>query len=91
MGVYKWQEVIRIGEWQIDSFDSKFEKELEKGVLSHCEFHPKEKVEYVVPKKYSPDFKWTDSKGFTYLIEAKGRFEDNYESSKYKHIREQLS
>ena len=71
-------------------FDSKFEKELEKGVLSHCEFHPKEKVEYIVPKKYSPDFKWTDSKGFTYLIEAKGRFEDNYESSKYKHIREQL-
>ena len=71
-------------------FDSKFEKELNKGVLSHCEFHPKEKVEYVVPKKYSPDFKWTDSKGFTYLIEAKGRFEDNYESSKYKHIREQL-
>ena len=73
------------------TFDSKFEKALHEGVLAHCEFHTKEKVPYVVPKNYLPDFIWTSEKtGIKYYIEAKGRFEDNVESSKYKHIRDHL-
>ena len=71
-------------------WDSKFEKELQEGVLAHTELHSKEYIHYSVPKKYKPDFTWIDKDGFTYLIEAKGRFEDNYESSKYKHIRRNL-
>ena len=77
--------------WRGDNkvFDSKFEKELYENELRLCEFHPKEKVEYTISHKYSPDFKVkVDDK--TYLIEAKGRFVDSTEAAKYVHIAKAL-
>ena len=72
-------------------FDSKFEKKLHEGVLSHCDFHTKgETYEYTISHKYHPDFLWTDANGKTYLIESKGNFEDTNEASKYRHIRDHL-
>jgi len=70
-------------------FDSKFEKTLHEGALSHCEYHPEDKFNYSIPHYYKPDFVWKDS-GKTYLIEAKGNFTDTSEASKYKHIRDSL-
>ncbi len=71
-------------------FDSKFEEELHLGCLSHCEFHPKEKIAYTVPRHYHPDFVWENDKGLTHIIEAKGRFEDTATATKYRHIRDNL-
>ena len=70
------------------NWDSKFEKTLQEGVLSHCEFHNKEKTyEYTISHKYHPDFIWTDANGKVFLIESKGNFETTNEASKYRHIR----
>ena len=74
----------------VKNFDSKFEKELHEGVLSHCDYHTKETYEYAITHKYHPDFIWEDSNGFTYLIESKGRFAETSEASKYRHVREHL-
>ena len=69
-------------------WDSKFEKTLHEGVLSHCEFHNKERTyEYTISHKYNPDFIWTDANGRVFLIESKGNFETTNEASKYRHIR----
>ena len=71
-------------------FDSKFEKTLHEGVLSHCDYHSKVTYDYIIPHFYKPDFIWKNSKGKTYLIESKGNFTDTAEASKYKHIRDHL-
>ena len=71
-------------------WDSKFEKELNEGVLSHCEYHNSGTYEYTISHKYHPDFTWTSPEGVIYLIESKGRFEDTSEASKYRHIRDHL-
>ena len=65
-------------------FDSYFELDLYKSCLSGCELKP-ECIEYTVQKVYNPDFKYENL-----LIEAKGRFRDSYEASKYLWIRDHL-
>ena len=64
--------------------DSKWEAKLRDGVLKDAEFHS-EKIEYQVDHKYTPD--WTHG---SYVIEAKGRFRESSEASKYKWIRNVL-
>lgn len=64
--------------------DSKWEGELASGVLRKCEFHPTA-IPYIVEHKYTPDFKIKDI-----YIEAKGRFMDRTEASKYLWVRKKL-
>ena len=64
--------------------DSKWEGELRDGVLKKCEHHPS-KIPYVIEHNYTPDFKHKDI-----YIEAKGRFMDSSEASKYIWIRKRL-
>ena len=71
----------------LQKYDSKFEQRLHEEVLSECEFHPEEKIEYVTQHKYHPDFRY-ESDGVVYLIESKGRFAESSEATKYLRIRE---
>ncbi len=71
-------------------YDSLLEKRLHEGKLKDCGFHTKEfMVEYTVPHTYEPDFTY-EKDGKTFLIETKGRFQDNAEARKYLFIREAL-
>ena len=72
-------------------YDSLLEKQLHETVLKDCRFHAKEdKIEYTVSHTYEPDFVYEkDDK--TFLIETKGRFQDNAEARKYLFIREVLN
>lgn len=71
-------------------YDSMLEKNLHETKLAECRFHGKEdKVSYIVPHTYEPDFVW-EHEGMTYLIETKGRFNDPSEARKYIYIREAL-
>jgi|TARA_R110000851_G_scaffold134315_3_gene269553 hypothetical protein len=65
-------------------YDSKWEYELHQGALSSWSHHT-DKVSYVVEHTYEPDF--VKDK---FLIEAKGRFWDHAEYSKYIWIRKAL-
>jgi len=62
-------------------YDSKWEYELHSGVLKEWKIH-QDKVQYVVEHHYTPDFV-RELEGKTILLEAKGRFWDNAEFSKY--------
>jgi hypothetical protein len=62
----------------LQKYDSKFELKLHEEVLSVCEFHPEEKIEYTISHKYSPDFRY-EKDGVIYLIESKGRFAESNE------------
>jgi hypothetical protein len=65
----------------VKGYDSNWEYELHSGILDAWEFHV-DKVEYTVAHKYEPDFvKEIDGKKI--LLEAKGRFWDSAEYSKY--------
>lgn len=65
----------------VKGYDSNWEYELHSGILDSWEFHA-DKVEYTVTHKYEPDFvKEIDGKKI--LLEAKGRFWDSAEYSKY--------
>jgi hypothetical protein len=79
---------VRNNKWRVTyrGADSKWEGVLRDGVLSCCEHHP-EKLPYIIHHNYTPDFKTKDKK---YIIEAKGRFMDSAEASKYKWIRKSL-
>ena len=69
-------------------YDSKWEYDLHQGTLNTWQHH-EGLIRYTIPHKYYPDFvKINDSK-VTYL-EAKGRFWDHAEYSKYKWIQEIL-
>lgn len=71
-------------------YDSMLEKNLHETKLSMCRFHDKgDKIEYTVSHTYEPDFV-LEHEGKTYLIETKGRFQDNAEARKYLFIREVL-
>ena len=65
----------------IKGYDSNWEYELHSGILDGWEFHV-DKVEYTVAHKYEPDFVRT-IEGKKILLEAKGRFWDSAEYSKY--------
>jgi len=69
-------------------YDSKFEYDLHNSILSTWDHHVGS-LEYQVTKKYHPDFSKTIN-GITYLVEAKGRFWDFDEYSKYLWVREAL-
>lgn len=64
--------------------DSKWEGKLRDTIFKDLDWQG-EKVDYIIPHKYTPDF----VKG-NILIETKGRFRDSAEARKYKHIREAL-
>jgi len=65
-------------------YDSKWEYELHKNILKSWNHHTS-KVPYVVEHNYEPDFERDKI-----LIEAKGRFWDHSEYSKYLWIRKAL-
>jgi len=69
-------------------YDSKWEFDIHQTILKDW-MHHGEKIVYVVKHKYEPDFvKMFNNK--IVLLEAKGRFWDYAEYSKYIHIREAL-
>jgi len=69
-------------------YDSKWEAKLHKSILKSWEAHS-EKVPYIVEHVYNPDFiKIIDGKKI--LLEAKGRFWDYAEYSKYLWIKKIL-
>ena len=69
-------------------YDSLWEYDIHQTILQDWKHHW-DKIEYVIQRKYEPDFvKKIDGK--TILLEAKGRFWDHAEYSKYIHIREAL-
>ena len=69
-------------------YDSIWEADLHKTILQEWKHHWGN-IDYVVAHKYEPDFVKT-LKNKTILLEAKGRFWDYAEYSKYIHIREAL-
>ena len=69
-------------------YDSLWEYDIHQTILQDWKHHW-DKIEYVIQRKYEPDFvKKIDGK--TILLEAKGRFWDHAEYSKYIHIRTAL-
>lgn len=69
-------------------YDSKWEYQLHTGMLSDWKIH-ENTVQYVVEHKYTPDFIRTiDDK--VILLEAKGRFWDHAEYTKYIWINKAL-
>ena len=66
-------------------YDSKLELDLHENELVEYDHHP-ERLTYTVDHKYQPDFVHSDNP--KRVIEVKGRFRDNHESSKYKWIRD---
>ena len=69
-------------------YDSRWEYEIHQSFLKSWQHH-KEYIDYVVEHKYEPDFIKVIN-GQTILLEAKGRFWDYAEYSKYIWIRESL-
>lgn len=74
---------------RFEAYDSKFEHDLHKSVLKGWDNHGHE-VAYQIQKKYLPDFIKVIG-GITYYIEAKGRFWDSDEYSKYRWVRDSLN
>ena len=72
----------------VKGYDSNWEYELHSGILDGWEHHV-DKVEYTVKHKYEPDFVRV-IKGNKILLEAKGRFWDSAEYSKYVWIAKAL-
>ena len=72
----------------LKGYDSLWEYDIHQTILQDWKHHW-DKIEYVIQRKYEPDFvKKIDGK--TILLEAKGRFWDHAEYSKYIHIRAAL-
>ena len=72
----------------MEGYDSNWEYELHNGILDSWKFHV-DKINYIVEHYYEPDFtKVIGSK--TILLEAKGRFWDYAEYSKYVWIKKVL-
>jgi len=69
-------------------YDSKFEHDLHRKVLYNWKSHGV-KIPYKVHKEYHPDFIRVVN-GVTILVEAKGRFWDSEEYSKYVWVNSQL-
>lgn len=69
-------------------YDSKLEQRVHEGALKGASHHP-ERVEYVWPHKYEPDFALV-SESNTTLVECKGYFMDRDDASKYLWVRKAL-
>jgi hypothetical protein len=67
------------------SYDSNWEHDLHKGLLQQWEHHV-DLVNYIIEHTYEPDFVKTMD-GKLILLEAKGRFWDFAEYSKYIWVR----
>ena len=72
----------------VKGYDSNWEYELHNGILDNWSFHT-DKVPYTVSHNYHPDFLRV-IEGKKILLEAKGRFWDHAEYSKYIWIRKAL-
>lgn len=74
------------GRWKAGAAkaDSKWEGKLRDTIFKDLDWQG-EKVEYIIPHTYTPDFI-----GGNTLIETKGRFRESSEARKYKHIRDSL-
>tara|TARA_R100001163_G_scaffold1165_3_gene1731 strand:- start:45 stop:512 length:468 start_codon:yes stop_codon:yes gene_type:complete len=72
----------------VKGYDSNWEYQLHSGILDGWEHHV-DKVEYTVEHKYEPDFVRVIN-GKKILLEAKGRFWDSAEYSKYVWIAKAL-
>ena len=72
----------------VKGYDSNWEYELHSGILDNWSFHT-DKVEYTIEHKYEPDFV-KEVEGKKILLEAKGRFWDYAEFSKYIWIKKTL-
>ena len=80
--------VKRLRHEKIASYDRIWEFILHDTLLKEWSHHP-EKVKYIVPHTYEPDFQRTlDNK--IILLESKGRFWDHAEYSKYLWVRKNL-
>jgi len=81
-GGYRAKRVPRpVEKGVVKGYDSHWEYELHAGILYGWSFHPN-KISYIVEHKYEPDFV-AQLEGKTILLEAKGRFWDFAEYSKY--------
>jgi hypothetical protein len=69
-------------------YDSRWEYDIHLGILQDWKHHW-DVIQYVVEHKYEADFV-RDIDGKTILLEAKGRFWDHAEYSKYIYIRKVL-
>ena len=69
-------------------YDSRWEYDIHLGILQDWKHHW-DVIQYVVEHKYEADFV-RDINGKTILLEAKGRFWDHAEYSKYIYIRKVL-
>ena len=70
-------------------YDSAWEYDIHQTILKDWKHHW-DRIEYVIQHKYEPDFV-KKINGKTILLEAKGRFWDHAEYSKYIHIREAIN
>ncbi len=70
-------------------YDSTWEYDIHQTILKDWKHHW-DRIEYVIQHKYEPDFV-KKINGKTILLEAKGRFWDHAEYSKYIHIRKVLN
>lgn len=69
-------------------YDSMLEKRLHEDDLEGVEFHTR-KIPYHIEHTYHPDFIHTTDEA-TFLIEAKGYFQDSAEMQKYKWVAKSL-
>lgn len=76
----------RNGKWKAGAAraDSKWEGKLRDTILKDCEYHA-DKIPYFVEHTYEPDFVSGDI-----IIEAKGRFRERAEATKYIWVRKAL-
>ena len=87
-GFRKARKIRPVNTNVVEGYDSNWEYELHTGILDEWNFHT-EKVPYTVDHNYHPDFlKEIDGKKI--LLEAKGRFWDYAEFSKYIWINKAL-
>jgi hypothetical protein len=70
------------------NYDSKFEYDLHRGLLKSWDFHNLV-IPYTISHKYHADFIKTID-GVTVVLEAKGRFWDHAEYSKYLGVKKSL-
>ena len=70
-------------------YDSRWEYDIHKSILKKWEHHKSEVIQYTVTHTYEPDFVKTIGRKVI-LLEAKGRFCDYAEYSKYVWIRKSL-
>lgn len=74
---------------KLGSFRSEFEKDVATQLQPFGFSYEPFQVPYEIPRKYTPDFVYEDSRGRGYLIECKGYFRAG-DTQKYKAISKSL-